>query len=123
VLEEAVRTWRRPDGEGVEYLGRPEYELTWDADHRFVTRATVHAGKLQLDVTPHTQVHLGVGTGYGFDAEWRHGRYVADLVVQERQWDLGTEAGRAAMWGIVDSSAEVVMDGKTGHGLFEYLFI
>lgn len=123
VLEEAVRVWRRDDGEGVEYLGRPEYELTWDADHRFVERATVHAGKVQLDVTPRLPIHLGVGTGYGFDAEWRHGRYVADLVVQERRWDLSLEADRAQMWGIVDSSAEVVMDGKTGHGLFEYMFL
>jgi hypothetical protein len=68
-------------------------------------------------------VHLGVGTGYGFDPEWRHGRWAGDLVVQERQWDLGTEAGRAAMWGIVDAAADYTLDGATGHGLFEYLFL
>ena len=124
VLEEAVRTWRRPDGEGVEYLGRPEYELTWDDDHRFVTSAVVHAGKLQMSAKPRVSIHLGVGTGYGFDPEWRHGKYAgAATVVQERQWDLTAEDTRAAMWGIVDASAEYTLDGQVGHGLFEYLFI
>jgi hypothetical protein len=123
VLEEAVRVWRRPDGEGVEHLGRPEYDLTWDADQRFVTRATVGAGKLQMDVEPVLPVHLGVGTGYGFDPEWRHGKFVGEMVVQERQWDLADPEQRASMWGIVDSAARVTLDGQTGHGLFEYLFI
>jgi hypothetical protein len=123
VLEEAVRVWRRPDGEGVEHLGRPEYDLTWDADKRFVTRATVGAGKLQMDVEPVLPIHLGVGTGYGFDPEWRHGKYVGEMVVQERQWDLSDPEQRASMWGIVDSAAQVTLDGQTGHGLFEYLFI
>ena len=124
VLEEAVRVWRNADGEGLEYLGRPEYDLTWDDDGKFVERATVGAGKIELHVEPIRQIHLGVGTGYGFDAEWRHGKYVGDLVVQERQWDLATDEGRAAMWGIVDSSARVTtVDGQVGHGLFEYMFL
>jgi hypothetical protein len=123
VLEEAVRVWRTDAGEGVEHLGRPDYELTWDDDGRFVQRATVYAGKLELQVEPVLPIHLGVGTGYGFDAEWRHGKYLGDLVVQERQWDLGTDEGRAAMWGIVDSSARVTLDGQVGYGLFEYLML
>ncbi|MGH9210651.1 MAG: hypothetical protein ACRD2C_08200 [Acidimicrobiales bacterium] len=123
VLEEAIRVWRTPSGEGIEHLGRPDYELAWDDDNRFVTSATVWAGKHELAVEPVVPVHLGVGTGYGFDAEWRHGRYVDDLVVQERQWDLRTEEGRAAMWGIVDAASRFTLDGQRGHGLFEYLMI
>jgi hypothetical protein len=123
VLEEAVRVWRRPDGEGIEFLGRPDYELTWDADRRFVERARLQAGKLTIDVEPLVPVHLGVGTGYGFDPEWRHGRYVGDQVVQERRWDLTSDEDRAAMWGIVDASARVTLDGQPGWGLFEYLMI
>lgn len=123
VLEEAVRVWRTGDGEGVEYLGRPEYELTWDDEHRFVERATVGAGKLELQVEPLLPIHLGVGTGYGFDPEWRNGNYAGDMVVHERRWDLRSEEGRAAMWGIVDAAAQFTLDGQQGHGLFEYLFI
>lgn len=123
VLEEAVRVWRRPDGEGIEHLGRPEHDLVWDAEGRFVTAATVTAGKVRIEATPMLPVHLGVGTGYGFDAEWRNGQYHGDLVVQERRWDLATDEGRAAMWGIVDSSCRFEVDGQAGYGLFEYLFL
>jgi hypothetical protein len=124
VLEEAVRVWRRPTGEeGVEHLGRPEHDLTWDAGGRFVTAATLAAGKVRIDATPRVAMHLGVGTGYGFDAEWRNGQYHGDLVVQERRWDLRTEEGQAAMWGIVDSSCRYEVDGEVGHGLFEYMFL
>jgi hypothetical protein len=128
VLEEAVRVWRTDQGEGIEHLGRPEYELQWGkggptSDGRVVTGATVHAGKLTLDVQPRVSVSLGVGTGYGFDAEFRSGQFLGDQVVQERSWDLATDKGRAAMWGIVDASATYTLDGQTGHGLFEYLFL
>src|SRR5262249_8280422 len=119
VLEEAVRVWRNASGEGVEYLGRPDYELTWDDDKRFVQRATVPAGKLAIDVQPLLPVHRGVGTGYGFAPEWRHGKFVGDLVVQERRWDLTDPEQTAGMWGIVDSAARVTLDGQVGHGLFE----
>jgi hypothetical protein len=123
VLEEAVRVWRRPDGEGIEHLGRPEVDLVWDDERRFVTSATVTAGKLRIEAAPMLPVHLGVGTGYGFDSEWRNGQYHADLVVQERRWDLGTPEGRSAMWGIVDASCRFTVDGQVGYGLFEYLFL
>jgi hypothetical protein len=91
----------------------------------------VSAGRLELQVEPRVPIHLGVGTGYGFDPEWRHGKYAGDLMVQERQWDLRTEEGRAGMWGIVDSSARFTLsgsgsgsgEGQVGYGLFEYLMI
>ncbi|HEY8524825.1 MAG TPA: hypothetical protein VIL48_07685, partial [Acidimicrobiales bacterium] len=123
VLEEAVRVWRRPTGEGVETLGRPEHELVWDADHRFVTSATLAAGDVRIEATPILPVHLGVGTGYGFDPDWRNGQYQGELVVQERTWDLTDEQSRAAMWGIVDSSCRFEMDGRTGYGLLEYMHV
>ena len=123
VLEEAVRVWRNGTGEGVEHLGRPEYDLTWDDDKRFVVAAKVRAGKLEMDVEPWRPIHLGTGTGYGFDPEWKHGRFVGEQVVQERHWDLGDPAQVASMFGIVDAAARYTLDGQPGHGLFEYLFI
>ena len=72
VLEEAVTVF--PDG-SVTHHGRPEYELEWDDDERFVTRARLTAGSLVMDVEPMKHVYLGGGTGYGFDADWRHGMW------------------------------------------------
>ena len=64
-----------------------------------------------------------IGPGYGFDAEFRSGQFMGGEVVQERRWDLTSEEGRGAMWGIIDASASVTLDGEVGYGLFEYLFI
>ena len=123
VLEEAVRVWPTAAGRATESLGRPEYDLTWDAENKLVERATLRLGAVEVDVEPLVGAHIGVGTGYGFDAEWRHGMYQGDLVVQERSWDLKTDEGRAAMWGIFDAVGRFRVDGQVGYGLFEYMFI
>ena len=69
-------------------------------------------------------VHIGVGTGYGFDGDgWKHGAYQGDLEVQGKVYDLSTDEGRGAMFGIVDSVAKFTSDGQTGWGLFEHLYL
>jgi hypothetical protein len=125
VLEEAVRLW--PDGR-VDHLGRPEHDLTWSADGPGLTglveRGTIRLGDLVVEVEPVLPVHLGVGTGYGFDADgWRHGAYQGDLEVQGRVWDLGTEEARSQMFGIVDAVARFTVEGQEGWGLFEWLYV
>jgi hypothetical protein len=125
VLEEAVRLW--PDGR-VDHLGRPEAELSWDAGGEglfgLVEKATLRFGDLEVQVEPVLPVHIGVGTGYGFDGDgWKHGKYQGDLEVQGKVWDLSTEEGRAAMFGIVDSVARFEVDGQVGWGLLEWLYL
>ena len=123
VLEEAVRLW--PDGR-VEHLGRPEHDLTWDAAgpglFGLVERGTLRFGAVEVDVEVVLPVHIGVGTGYGFDGDgWRHGKYQGPLVVEGKVWDLGTDEGRGAMFGIVDAVARFTCDGQVGWGLLEWL--
>jgi hypothetical protein len=125
VLEEAVRLW--PDGR-VDHLGRPEHDVTWAPGGPgltgMATHATLRLGDVTVEVEPVLPVHLGVGTGYGFDGDgWRHGAYQGDLVVQGKVWDLSTEAGRNAMFGIVDSVARLTCEGREGWGLFEWLYL
>jgi hypothetical protein len=125
VLEEAVRLW--PDGR-VDHLGRPEHELRWDAAgpglFGQVEGGTLHLGAVTVEVEPVLPVHIGVGTGYGFDGDgWKHGAYQGDLVVQGKVWDLSTEEGRGAMFGIVDAVARFTCDGQEGWGLLEWLYI
>jgi len=125
VLEEAVRLW--PDGR-VDHLGRPEHDLTWDAKgpglFGLVEGGTIRLGEVVVEVEPVLTVHIGVGTGYGFDGDgWKHGAYQGDLEVQGKVWDLSTEEGRGAMFGIVDSVAKFTSHGQTGWGLFEHLYI
>ena len=108
VLEEAVRLW--PDGR-VDHLGRPEHDLQWNAAgpglFGLVEKGTHpprrRRGRRSSRCCP---VHIGVGTGYGFDGDgWKHGAYQGDLEVQGKVWDLSTDEGRGAMFGIVDSVA------------------
>ena len=125
VLEEAVRLW--PDGR-VDHLGRPEHDVQWAEGGPgltgMATKATLRLGDVVVDVEPVLPVHLGVGTGYGFDTDgWKHGAYQGELVVQGKTWDLTTAEGRSQMWGIVDSVAKFTVDGQEGWGLFEWLYL
>ena len=125
VLEEAVRLW--PDGR-VDHLGRPEHDLSWDAAgpglSGLVERGILRFGDVEVTVEPVLPAHIGVGTGYGFDGDgWRHGAYQGDLVVEGKVWDLSTDAGRGAMFGIVDAVAKFTCDGQVGWGLLEWLYV
>jgi len=125
VLEEAVRLW--PDGR-VEHLGRPEHDLTWDDEgpglFGLVERGTIHLGDVEVEVEQLLPVHVGVGTGYGFDGDgWKHGAYQGELTVQGKVWDLATDEGRAAMFGIVDGVARFSYAGQVGYGLLEHLYV
>ena len=121
VLEEAVRLW--PNG-GVDHLGRPEHDLQWNAAgpglFGLVEKGTIRFGDVEVTVEPVLPVHIGVGTGYGFDGDgWKHGKYQGELVVRGQGLGPGTDEGRGAMFGIVDSVARFEVDGQTGWGLFE----
>ena len=73
-----------------------------------------------MKVKPLTWVYVMVGTGYGLEADWRHGMYQGDLVVQSLSLDM--EKDRSRMLGLVDCAARFELDGETGYGLFEWGF-
>ena len=72
-------------------------------------------------------VHIGIGTGYGYDADWRHGMYQGPLKVEGVHIDLTTPEGAARMFGICDASAKFTYTDKhgthVGYGLFETMVI
>lgn len=125
VLQEAARVASFAAGGGeAQELGTPQHDLSFVEGTREVERAVLRLGDAEVRVTPLLRLHVGIGTGYGFDADWRHGMYQGPLVVQGREWDLTTEMGRANLWGLVDSVARFELDdGSIGHGLFEYLVL
>jgi hypothetical protein len=143
VLEEAVRVWASGESE---YLGRPEYQPVYTPGTREVQTAVISfsppGGKpFGLRATPLLPVHMMVGTGYGLEPDWRHGRYHGpDLVVQGVALDLTNPDDAERMWGMVDAVArfeyaptatpdptaepaptpEPAPTGQVGYGLFEY---
>jgi hypothetical protein len=124
-LEEGVRIWNDPARE-PEWLGRPEHAHTFHPGTRHVASSVLSfpeapGGGFDVNVTHLLDCHIGIGTGYGFDADWRHGMYQGELVVQGLTLDV--EADRDKLFGIVDCVARFETGGKVGYGLHEFLFL
>jgi hypothetical protein len=67
---------------------------------------------------------LSIGTGYGYENDWRHGMYQGPLVTQGMNVDVSLEENRRRMFGICDASARfTTSDGHVGYGLFETMAI
>ncbi|MER3452146.1 MAG: hypothetical protein C4344_00080 [Acidimicrobiia bacterium] len=119
VIEDATRVWHDP-ARGTEWLGRPDHELRFRPGTRTVVGATLcFDGGPAMEVTPLVPAAIAVGTGYGLDADWRHGMYQGPLVVQGRAWSLDDPFVQAGMFAVVDNAARFQLDGSEGYGLFE----
>ncbi|MDT7539150.1 MAG: hypothetical protein QOI82_2735 [Actinomycetota bacterium] len=120
--EEGVRLWA--DGR-VEHLGRPEHALEFVPGTRKVSRATVRfAGGTELTGEVLRPLHLARGTGYGFDADWRHGMWQGeDVVVQKRDFDTDDPSIVPMPGAIIDNVARFGFDGAVGYGLLEAMSI
>jgi len=127
VLEQAARVYRDPE-RPVERLAGPVHAFEFHSGTRSVKRArlsfTQPDGRpLHVEVEPMLPLFVGVGTGYGFDADWRHGMYQGELEVQGLTLDFDKPEDRARMWGLTDTVARFEVDGVVGYGLFEYLLL
>ncbi len=125
-MEEAVRIWH-DSSKAPEWLGRPDHEHTFRPGTRYVESAVLRfpdapEGPLSVKVTPLVECYLTVGTGYGFDADWRHGMYQGpELVVQGLAIDMETDKDK--LFGIVDQVARFELGQDVGYGLHEFMFL
>lgn len=124
VMEEAVRIWHDASRE-PEWLGRPKHAHSFRRGTRMIESSVLSfpeapGNGIEVKLTPLTECHVGIGTGYGFDPDWRHGMYQGPLVVQGLELD--TEADSEKLWGLCDSVARFELDGDVGFGLHEYGF-
>jgi hypothetical protein len=125
-LEEAVRVWEDPK-RPPEHLGRPEYEHVLRKGTRVIERSTLRfpqapGGGFEVKATPLLTCFVGVGTGYGLDADWRHGMWQGPLAVQGLDLDAA-EVAKIGHYAVVDHVARFEYAGRTGHGLHEHAFI
>ena len=124
VMEEAVRIWHDAD-RGFEWLGRPDHAHHFKPGTRWVEHSVLSfpdapGGGFEVRVTPLLECYVGIGTGYGFDPDWRHGMYQGDLVVQGLLLDV--EKDREKLWGLCDNVARFETGKEVGYGLHEYGF-
>jgi len=122
-LVQAERVWADPS-RGVDELGPSEHEHTVEPGTRVITSSVLRFPDTGIEITCRSLLanFVSVGTGYGIDADWRHGMYHGpDPVVQGLVLDV--EATRAlAQYGIIDHLASFSYDGHHGLGLLEQGF-
>ena len=140
VLEEAVRIWPHGSGKPNEFFARPRHAMEFEAGTRFSTGARLMMNAItdrsddapgeliDIRVEPVIPVHVGVGTGYGYDADWRHGMWQgAEPVTQYFELDTNTPEGKARLFGIVDNGARFTYTDSigthVGYGLYENMII
>ena len=122
LLEQGERVWL--DGR-VEHLGPLEHEHSLEAGTRMLTGSVIHfpeAG-IEIKATPLLASFISVGTGYGLDADWRHGMYQGpELVVQGKVLQVN-EIWQLAQYAVVDQLARFEYQGNVGYGLYEHAFM
>jgi hypothetical protein len=123
-LEQAVQVWPEETGRPPEDLGRMDHELHFISGTRHVEHArlsfrTWNGVTRTVSVLPVSASYLALGTGYGMEADWRHGMYQGPLAVQRRTYDLEDPDVARATYGLVDNLAHFELEGQRGYGLFE----
>lgn len=122
-LVAAERVWSDP-ARPTEQLGRSEHEHHIEPGTRVITSSTLRFPEAGMEVECASLLpnFVSVGTGYGIDADWRHGMYHgAETVVQGLE--LGVDDVRGVgQYGIVDHLARFSYDGNVGYGLLEQGF-
>lgn len=126
-LEEAVKVWSDPE-RPPEWLGRPEHDhsvinkqaYTTFMDGSVIRFPDAPGGPMEVKVEPLTHVWVMVGTGYGLEADWKHGMYKGPLVVENMTLDMHKDKDR--MFGLCDNAARFTCGDDVGYGLFEYGF-
>lgn len=113
------------DGSPVVHLGRPEHELEFISGTREIKRATIRmqnvdGSPLVAEVEPLVPSWVLIGTGYGQDGNFRHGKPMGGLYTDSIRYNLSDPADKAKMQGIIDSSARFRVGDHVGYGMFEY---
>lgn len=122
-LVQAERVWSDP-ARGVEDLGPSEHEHRIEPGTRVITSSVVRFPEAGIEVACDSVLpnFVSVGTGYGIDADWRHGMYHGpDPVVQGLVLDVEEIRG-IGQYGIVDHLATFRYDDHLGCGLLEQGF-
>jgi len=123
-LVQAERVWVDPE-RPVEDLGRAEFVHRPVPGTRMLGGSTISFPAVGLEVVcePLLPNFVSVGTGYGMDADWRHGMYQGpEPVVQGLVLEVADIQG-LAQYGIVDHVARYSYGGNVGYGLYEHFFI
>ena len=130
-MQTGVRVWLDPD-RPRELLGRPEWSHDVIAGTRLlagshITFNDAPDGPITVDVEPLATNFISLGTGYGIDADWRHGMWQGEEPVEQALSYKVSEMRALGQHGVVDSVARFTYDDpargpQEGYGLYEHGF-
>jgi hypothetical protein len=122
-LVQADRVWHDPNRE-IEDLGHVEWEHDIEPGTRIVRSSVLRFPRagIEIDCVSVLPNFVSIGTGYGIDADWRHGMYQGPETVTQGLVLNVDEVKGIAQYGIIDHLAEFRYDGHVGHGLLEQGF-
>ncbi|WCO66107.1 hypothetical protein PO878_16525 [Iamia majanohamensis] len=118
-LTQSERVWL--DGT-VDDLGPVEHEHRFRPGTRVMVGSTLRFPEAGVEIAcePLLPNFVSLGTGYGMDADWRHGMYQGpEPVVQGLTYEVEEIEG-LAQYGIVDHVARFTYDDHVGYGLYEH---
>lgn len=126
-LVQGERVW--PDGR-IEELGEPQHSHEFVSGTRILGGSVISfpASGIEVRCTPLLTNYLSVGTGYGLDADWRHGMYQGPDTVTHGLVLKVDDVKGLGQYGVVDQVARFeYTDPATsidhiGHGLYEHGF-
>ena len=122
-LVQAERVWSDPE-RGVDDLGPSEHEHRLIPGTRVIAESVIRLPEAGMEIacTSLLPNYVSVGTGYGIDADWRHGMYQGPSpVVQGLVLDVEETKG-LAQYGIIDHVARFSYGDQVGYGLLEQGF-
>ena len=125
MLEESVKVWRYGIDQPNEDMGRPEIDITYIPGTREMAKSvvTLHPpdGKPVRSVnTPLRTVYLAAGSGYRPDADWGHGTWRGEHVVQGLVHDMSSQEKRTPWAFINETLCRYQLDsGEVGYGMHE----
>ncbi|GAA1088397.1 hypothetical protein [Tsukamurella spumae] len=138
VLQEDVRgrpvvedaTWIPHDGSEPRWLGHVAHDIEFVSGTRQARAARLaftgtDGARTEVDIAILTANHFGFGTGYGLDADWRHGMWQGEEKVEGRRFRVPDLDVNLTMLVPVEYLATCTVrhpDGRTeeGEGLFEF---
>ena len=130
-MEEAVRIWKDPERD-VEDLGVPVPTHEFVPGTRTVAGSVIDfpdapGGGFSVKAIPLKRCFLSVGTGYGVEDEWRHGKYMGSDWCDFMERDLD-DLDKWAHMLYVENLARFEIDDprigrQVGHGFHETGFI
>ena len=130
-MQTGMRVWTDP-ARPRDFLGRPEWVHDTISGSRLLSGSHIAfpdapGGPITVDVEPLATNFVSIGAGYGVEADWRHGMWQGEELVEQALSYKVSEIRALGQYGVVDSVARFTYDDpvrgpQEGYGLYEHGF-